>query len=903
MSRQNDQAKEKNELVNKKKKNNKRTENNMSKGGNFQLEKKDTQQSEENIQSKTSKRLGILTLIGLMVLLFYSPYFRGLYFNQEMSTTFMYSGLLFLIFLTHKLLNRDLKIIKSPLDVAVAALMLAYFAPILLGTAVSAQYAWDMFLRYINYFLIYLVARDLTAGYRNITAILNAIVVSAIGVSVLGIDAGAGTKVTNALNWFMQNLPGYLHLKGGAANLMSFKFFGGYTEGRVFSTLQYPNVLAAYLSAVFILTTGLQMVSNAVWKRILYGAAGFVLIYTLLLTGSRGMLLVFPIVLVLLLIALRRKQLIIDFIITAGTPAFVSLLISYKYNYNELINSGSYNMVWLSVLLGALTTGLILAIAYKIKGGLYKVNNKIYALVAGVMIVLIIVGIGFGLKLEKPLVIKHNISEPDSEKSVIRDISGIKPSSKYSLGFNIGASSSQPNKNAYKVIVYGINQFAELGQLAELSGGAENTAKSLDFVTKPDTKNIRIYMSNYSTGTSAAFSSLSLKDNSTGELRRVVAQYMYLPTELVYKVKDINLKTHNVWQRFTFVQDAFKIIADYPLGAGGGGWRTLYHKYQAYGYASNEVHNHPVQLWVETGIIGFVILLVVLGLIAHHFYKARRGMKEINEDTAKRIILSSVVFTAIVSLYAHSVIDFDFSLSALPLLVWTLAGLVSGFFIQRREMFVVKLGGNILATFVVGILALTLVVAGFGSLYGRVVISETNKYGGKFSQEQLKAAAPELASISERYLALQPLDEERRLDYLMFCATLSNDNPDYGKILGENLNTALRNEPHSFKTLFQASSLHISAGDFQTGLAYADKVVESGRFIGELYKSKAQIYLTAGKNAVMQGKPDLGKTYLEVTKNIKAEIDEANKKSMKPLDMPSGIDDVVKEAEAELAKL
>ncbi len=872
-----------------------------------------TKQKPEISESKLSKRIGIITLIGLVILLFYSPYFRGLYFNQEMSTTFLYSGILFTLFLIYKLLNSDFKILKSPLDVAAGALVLAYFLPILLGTAASAQYSWDKFLRYANYFLIYLVARDLIGKYKNIKVLLNAVIVSAIGVSILGIDAGAGMILTNKINWVLENLPKWLHLQGGSAQLMNFKFFGGYTDGRIYSTLQYPNVFASYLGAVFLLAAGLLIVSNAMWKRFVYGAAGFILLYILLLTGSRGMFLVFPVMFLMLLIFLRKKPLVIDAVSSLGVAAGVTLLISYFFNYNELVNTANYSMVWVSLLVGAVACGTALVLVYKIRNILYEINNMIYVLTTVVITALVFVGIGVGLTLEKPLLIKHSLNEPDSEKSVIRDITGIKPDTRYSLEFNIDSSSPDPAKMVYKVSIYSINPFAELEPLKEISGGPENTVKRIEFTTKPDIRNIRLHMFNYSSGTSAAFSNFRLKDLNTGTEKRIIAQYMYLPTELVYKVKDISLKTHNAWQRLVFVGDAFKIIRDYPLGAGGGGWKALYHKYQSYGYASNEVHNHPVQLWVEAGIIGFVAFLVVIGLIIHHYYRTRMEIKELSEETIKKIVLPSVVFTAIISLYAHSVIDFDLSLSALSILVWVLTGFISGFYMQRERAHVaVKEGANMIALPTVVIMGLILVVSGFNSIYGRSVISEAGKYGAKLTEDQIKAVGPELAAIHQKYQTLQPLDEDRRVEYILLNNALSRLLPEeegkaYFSEVKENIEVNLRNEPYSYRTLLQAASLYISGGDFDTGLGYADKAVEYAKFIGVVYKEKAELYLNAGNFAAAYGDKEKGRYYLERARNIRSEIDEVNRQAKTPMEISDevnkGIDEVVNKAAQMLGTL
>lgn len=919
MSKKKGSGKDNNEIINNNAQVSKKTKKKaVSEDGNSAAKQKP-----EMTQSKLSKRIGIITLVGLVILLFYSPYFKGLYFNQEMSTTFFYSGILFGIFLIYKLLNKDFKILKSPLDAAAGALVLVYFLPILLGTAASAQYSWDKFLRQINYFFIYLIARDLIGNNKNITTILlNTILVSTIGVSVLGIDAGAGLILTNKINWFLENLPKWLGLGGGIGSLLTFKFFGGFSEGRIYSTLQYPNVLASYLGAVFLLTTGLLVVSNSIWKRLLYGSAGFIFFYTLLLTGSRGMFLIFPVMFILLLIVLKNKRLIIDAAVSLGVVTVVTVLVFYFLNYNELINTGKYLMVWLSILAGAVVSGMLSVLSNKIIDILNRISVKLYVVLAGLAAVAVVIFVGVGLGLEKPLVITHAPGEPDSDKTVFREISGIKPNNKYSLQFNLNAKSPAPDKTAYKLTVISMDSFAQMSQLAEVSGATESAVKSLEFNTKPDTKNIRIYMTNFTAGSSAEFSGFKLKDTGSGTESRIIAQYLYLPTDLVYKVRDISFTTHNVWERFIFFGDAFKIIADYPLGTGGGGWKALYHKYQSFGYPSNEVHSHPLQLWVETGIIGFMVFLVVIGFIIHHFYKTRMEIKDLNEETIKRIVLPSVVFMALISLYAHSAIDFDLSLSALSILVWVLTGLISGYYIMReKQRTAVGNGWNTFAAVAVIIMTITLAVAGFNSIAGRLVLSEKQKYGGKVPKEQIETQLSALISIQEKYLALQPLDEDNRLGnssrrilgYMYYLNEYFKNVEEkniqnvpveklqyYAKKKKENIDISVKNEPYSSASLYSASAYYIGKGDFDKAMNYADRIVESMKFVSLSYYQKASLYLAAGMKAVDSGQLDRGKAYLDKAKNIRAEIDEADRQAMKPIEISDelnkGIDEVVNEA-------
>jgi len=881
----------------------------------------------------TGNFLNITILVGLVILLFYAPFFRGLYFNEEMSTTFLYSGLLFFAFLIKRLLDKDFKVIRSWLDIAAIVMVLIYALPLMFGFAASAQGAWDKFLRYINYYLIYIMCRDIIKGYGKIKILLNAIIVSALGVCVLGVDAGAGSALTNRINWFLQQIPLWLHLNTGAASLMSFKFFGGFAEGRIFSTLQYPNVLASYLGAVFFIVVGLLMVTSSYWKRAWYGAVGFVVFYSFILTGSRGMILVLPIMVLILFACFWNKKLTLGFIVDAFIPVVTGVLFSAMFG--NLVNSGQYSKVWITILLGTLISAFLTSVIQKLKNIIFKVSTKIYAAAAATVIIVFIILIGIALNIEKPLLIKHDSKEASSEKLVVRDITNIRPATKYILDFEVDARSNALKDNSYKIAVLSMDKFVNVEQLVEVNGKTEKASKAIEFVTKQSTTTIRLQLQNFSQNTSASFSNFVLKEADTGKVTKLIIQYKYLPTELVYKIKDISLKTHNAWERLVFVEDAFKIIAAYPFGIGGGGWRALYHQYQSYQYASNEVHNYPVQLWVETGILGIVTLIAFVVLIIHNYRKIRIEEKELEPEDAEgfdKIILSGVILTSILSLYAHSVIDFDFSLSAIPIMAWALTGIIAGMYTLRKNFkdFEIKIyeGSdkrkytdimpklNYIFSAVIVVFALILVISGFNSLSGRNLIAKADAIESTFKtnnvqKKEVEKVLPQLVTTYREYLQVQPLDEKKRQRYIeylnmypMLIKDLSTDQrKEFESQLSQSIETNVKNEPNSLDSLSTAASFSIAIGKYDKGIEYADKVAVQGKFIGQAYAVKGQLYILAGESAVQAGQKEKANDYFKKASGIKKEFEEISKKSLKPLTVPTEIDQVVIQAQQKLAEL
>ncbi|WP_274654041.1 O-antigen ligase family protein [Paenibacillus humicola] len=142
---------------------------------------------------------------------------------------------------------------------------------------------------------------------------------------------------------------------------------------------------------------------------------------------------------------------------------------------------------------------------------------------------------------------------------------------------------------------------------------------------------------------------LSILVISSGEIQKL------LPEQIAQRLENINFDQHSVLERETFYRDAFKVIRDYPiLGTGGGGWATIYQKYQSNPYSSNQAHSYFIQTLVEVGVIGFVIVLAMIAISYILFIRLYIKHKNLQGSQFFFFIVS-------LSLLAHSMIDFDMS--------------------------------------------------------------------------------------------------------------------------------------------------------------------------------------------------------------------------------------------------
>ena len=83
-------------------------------------------------------------------------------------------------------------------------------------------------------------------------------------------------------------------------------FFGLFVGSRIHSTLQYPNAMASYVMAVFFIAAGLLLVSKKIWQKAIIGGSCFILFLTLMLTKSRGVQLLFPVILVIYFVVIPK---------------------------------------------------------------------------------------------------------------------------------------------------------------------------------------------------------------------------------------------------------------------------------------------------------------------------------------------------------------------------------------------------------------------------------------------------------------------------------------------------------------------------------------------------------------------------------------------------------------------
>ena len=301
---------------------------------------------------------------------------------------------------------------------------------------------------------------------------------------------------------------------------------------------------------------------------------------------------------------------------------------------------------------------------YKIKEKLNKKVIIILLLIIALMSIYVIIGVN----------IPDKIKVQDEYQKIMYTVEGNKD---YEFRFNITAKSS---KEDFSIIINEKNKYFDDINKTEENFGNFQGEKIINIHTKEDTVVIYIYLKN--TDKNSEFIINSAKINN----EKFILKYKFLPTNIVDKISNISFNNKSAWERFAFVNDAFKIIKEnWIFGTGYNSWQNMQYGVQEYNYYSKEVHNFLIQIFLENGIIAFVACIGVLIYILNKLYKET---KEENIDISKISCLIGIIFILI-----HSLFDFNMSFFYVSLILSILIAIVSSKEENGKE---IQINGTIL---------------------------------------------------------------------------------------------------------------------------------------------------------------------------------------------------------------
>ncbi|MDI3531277.1 MAG: hypothetical protein PWP60_1126 [Candidatus Atribacteria bacterium] len=303
----------------------------------------------------------------------------------------------------------------------------------------------------------------------------------------------------------------------------------------------------------------------------------------------------------------------------------------------------------------------------------------------------------------------------------------------------------------------------------------------------------------------------------------------FLPARFAQRIKDINLQTHSVVERFLFYRDALKIFSLRPLnGWGGGAWKTLYFKFQSAPYFTESTHNFYVQILVESGILGILLFLSLFVFIFKKALQSEFGKEQILQKGILGILLMGLL---------HSLIDVNFSLGAFQLTVWSFAGLAvpeRGIAIEktskRKEYAHQSKMRVILTTFSVIVSAVLMVLC--------LIMSQSTNYAIQAEYYLNQGHWKEAALLAEKSLHFNPWNAETHFIYsnALRSRFLDEKQPFLRAKSFEEAQKAYRLAPQNHKYIQYLGFLYVEMGKFETGISYLERAVQNAPLVPATYE-------------------------------------------------------------------
>jgi len=125
--------------------------------------------------------------------------------------------------------------------------------------------------------------------------------------------------------------------------------------------------------------------------------------------------------------------------------------------------------------------------------------------------------------------------------------------------------------------------------------------------------------------------------------------------------------------RVAIIKDSLKMVVQRPvLGWGLGTFSVVYPSFRSFYsiFWVNEAHNDLVQMLVECGILGFILMFIFLFLLCSNGFRNGRHWRD---DSKSSMILAAVI--GCVGMMVHSLFDFNLQIPANAAFFFTLAAL------------------------------------------------------------------------------------------------------------------------------------------------------------------------------------------------------------------------------------
>lgn len=231
-------------------------------------------------------------------------------------------GLAVIYFIIRLIQKKPIKIIRNSIDLCVIILVLSTLIPVISNQYVSLYGSIKTILEYMYLLSMYLLIREATERKEGLGKVItNILILSVIILIILGID---GITINNS--------------KGFLEILKKIGYENG--DNRLISTFGYSNVLGVYISSVLFLNINEYLKKHKKIIKSLYKTITFVFMVGIILTYSKGIFLILPLILIGYVIAIQDKwqkfeiteNIIISIIMAIIFISIFDYLLSFNYD-------------------------------------------------------------------------------------------------------------------------------------------------------------------------------------------------------------------------------------------------------------------------------------------------------------------------------------------------------------------------------------------------------------------------------------------------------------------------------------------------------------------------------------------------------------------------------------------
>jgi hypothetical protein len=509
------------------------------------------------------------------------------------------------------------------IGILILSLAIIYILPIVFKTYISLADSIFEMIRVFNVYIIYKIVK--LSQNKKIYVYL--ILIIATSQYLLGID-GLGNrylegflKLINSgyLNTNLTRLSGTIQYANNVAIISCISFFlllDMYIKR--YRKIDNKNEINSKSKNVIKEENKNKIISNSIYTLL------YIFLSTFILTNSRMVLFITIIAGIIYYIKTKenKKMLLITYAFLIISSIIYTTVLSKYFATNGLV-------VYATSIIGVIISWFVGNYIYNLKQNNLKQKNEVnigmdtivktkennndnnnkrqVKTYTSIFVIIFIVYILIGLNLHGPLV----LDSQTKQNKLIQNVYGINKDKDNSFLLDIKENEED---SRYKIVIYEIYEDYSSKVLKQYEY-YDNVSGDINFSFKASNHTRYLTVDIYSYKGSISVDNILLNNKNN------YLNYKILPSEQIIRLKDLFYGTTSLRDRVEYLKDSFKILTKNPttfiVGTGGEGFKNSYSSVQTLEYISTEVHNSFLQIFVESGLLGFsvVTLIIIFSLI------------------------------------------------------------------------------------------------------------------------------------------------------------------------------------------------------------------------------------------------------------------------------------------------